>query len=144
MRKRVKMSATVGSPTATTPADPAEAKVRLVKFWQEAHFASKKHSAKFSTNVCLDRRQPGARPLLAVVVEFDGNVEETFCRGVVVSYESFGAEAVDPVTPGVEAIPVTNKNREECVQAYGGWLFNKSIFDKFRSFKKVFFAMHAG
>ncbi|CAD7927436.1 unnamed protein product [Amoebophrya sp. A120] len=93
--------------------------------------------ANFTVDDLLEVSPDMGRSLLQLL-EFEGNVEETFCRDFVASYESFGAEIQVPLKEGGESIPVTNENRGEFVSLYVDWFFNKSVFDKFRSFKKGF------
>ncbi|CAD7927713.1 unnamed protein product [Amoebophrya sp. A25] len=94
-------------------------------------------TAKFSVDDLLEVSPDLGRSLLQLL-EFEGDVAEVFCRDFVASYENFGAEVLVSLKPGGETIPVTNANREEFVDAYVDWFFNRSVFDKFRSFKKGF------
>jgi hypothetical protein len=75
---------------------------------------------------------------LREMLEFDGNVEEVFCRSFVASYENFGAVVEVPLKEGGDTIPVTNANRHEYVDLYVNWFFNESIHEKFSSFKLGF------
>lgn len=58
---------------------------------------------------------------LTELLEFEGNVEEVFCRDYVASYEHFGAEVVVGLVEGGENIPVTKENREKFVEDYIDW-----------------------
>lgn len=82
--------------------------------------------------------QPDVAKSLLGMLEFEGNVEEVYCRNFVASYENFGAVVEVPLKEGGESIPVTNANCGEFVELYVDWFFNKSIEDKFASFKKGF------
>jgi len=79
--------------------------------------------------------QPILAKSLTEMLEFEGNVEEVFCRNFVSSYESFGAVVEVPLKEGGDTIPVTNANRAEYVDLYVNWFFNQSIHEKFSSFK---------
>eukprot|EP00931_Biecheleriopsis_adriatica_P057387 TRINITY_DN34032_c0_g1_i1.p1 TRINITY_DN34032_c0_g1~~TRINITY_DN34032_c0_g1_i1.p1 ORF type:complete len:831 (-),score=236.30 TRINITY_DN34032_c0_g1_i1:94-2586(-) len=82
--------------------------------------------------------QPDMAKSLLGMLEFEGNVEEVYCRNFVATYENFGAVVEVPLKEGGENIPVTNENRGEYVDLYVDWFFNGSIRDKFRSFKRGF------
>jgi len=82
--------------------------------------------------------QPDLAKSLIEMLNFEGSVEDVYCRNFVASYENFGAIVEVPLKEGGELIPVTNDNCLEYVELYVDWLQNKSIFDKFRSFKKGF------
>eukprot|EP00928_Gymnodinium_smaydae_P011294 TRINITY_DN14186_c0_g2_i1.p1 TRINITY_DN14186_c0_g2~~TRINITY_DN14186_c0_g2_i1.p1 ORF type:complete len:916 (+),score=214.72 TRINITY_DN14186_c0_g2_i1:75-2822(+) len=82
--------------------------------------------------------QPDLAKSLLGMLEFDGSVEDVYCRNFVASYENFGAVVEVPLKEGGEAIPVTNANCGEYVELYVDWFFNKSIQDKFQSFKRGF------
>eukprot|EP00929_Paragymnodinium_shiwhaense_P025350 TRINITY_DN15354_c0_g1_i1.p1 TRINITY_DN15354_c0_g1~~TRINITY_DN15354_c0_g1_i1.p1 ORF type:complete len:941 (+),score=279.73 TRINITY_DN15354_c0_g1_i1:98-2920(+) len=82
--------------------------------------------------------QPELAKSLLGMLEFEGSVEDVYCRNFVASYEHFGAVVEVPLKEGGEHIPVTNQNCGEYVDLYIDWFFNKSIDEKFRSFKKGF------
>jgi len=82
--------------------------------------------------------EPVLAKSLREMLEFDGNVEEVFCRSFVASYENFGAVVEVPLKEGGDLIPVTNANRREYVDLYVNWFFNESIHEKFSSFKLGF------
>merc|ERR1711920_1202835 len=82
--------------------------------------------------------QPDLAKSFIGMLEFDGNVEEVYCRNFVASYENFGAVVEVPLKEGGESIPVTNANCAEFVDLYVDWFFNKSVAEKFASFKKGF------
>jgi len=82
--------------------------------------------------------EPDLSKSLIEMMKFDGNVEEVYCRNFVAGYENFGAMVEVPLKEGGESIPVTNENCAEYVELYVDWFINKSIHDKFCSFKKGF------
>jgi len=82
--------------------------------------------------------QPDMAKSLLGMMEFEGSVEEVYCRNFVASYENFGAVIEVPLKEGGELIPVTNANCAEYVDLYVAWFFNDSVREKFRSFKRGF------
>ncbi len=92
---------------------------------------------KFTIEDLIDVSPEMGRSLLQLL-EFEGDVENTFCREFVATYECFGSSVVVPLQENGENIPVTSENRGEFVEKYIDWYFNESIKDKFRSFKKGF------
>ncbi|KAF5661082.1 hypothetical protein FHETE_8614 [Fusarium heterosporum] len=50
---------------------------------------------------------------LKQLLEYEGNVEETFCLDFVVDVDKYGTQVQVPLCPGGERIPVTNSNRRE-------------------------------
>lgn len=88
------------------------------------------------------------RPVLAKglrdLLEFDGDVETTYCRDFVASVERYGAVTDVPLIPGGETIPVTNENRREYVDAYVRYLLDTSVSRQFEPFKRGFFTVCAG
>ncbi|KAI5211393.1 hypothetical protein AUEXF2481DRAFT_199658 [Aureobasidium subglaciale EXF-2481] len=88
------------------------------------------------------------RPVLAKglrdLLEFDGDVEATYCRDFVASVERYGAVTDTPLKTGGEGIPVTNENRREYVDAYVRYLLDTSVARQFEPFKRGFFTVCAG
>merc|ERR1719487_330251 len=62
--------------------------------------------------------QPTLARGLIQLLEFEEDVEATFCRNFSVSYESFGATVTEELKPGGQELPVTSENREEYVRLY--------------------------
>jgi hypothetical protein len=75
---------------------------------------------------------------LEKMLEFEGDVEATFCREYVATYEAFGATVEVPLTKDGSRVPLTNANRHQYVEDYVDWYFNTSIAEQFKSFKKGF------
>ncbi|TIA56244.1 HECT-domain-containing protein [Aureobasidium pullulans] len=88
------------------------------------------------------------RPVLAKglrdLLEYNGDVEATYCRDFVASVERYGVVTDTPLIPGGEAIPVTNENRREYVDAYVRYLLDTSVARQFEPFKRGFFTVCAG
>ncbi|MES1920343.1 hypothetical protein MHBO_002023 [Bonamia ostreae] len=75
---------------------------------------------------------------LKSLLEFEGNVEETFCRQFEVSYEWFGKEETAELIPEGSKKVVTNENREEFVDLYVQWHLQKVVAKKMKFIKKGF------
>lgn len=88
------------------------------------------------------------RPALAAglkqLLEFDGDVQETFCRDFVAPVERYGVVTDVPLCPGGEQKPVTNLNRQEFVDLYVRYLLDVSVARQFEPFKRGFFTVCAG
>ncbi|KAK1020547.1 putative E3 ubiquitin-protein ligase, partial [Friedmanniomyces endolithicus] len=88
------------------------------------------------------------RPSLAAglqqLLDFDGDVEATYCRDFVAAVERYGFTSSVPLIPNGEGTPVTNANRQEFVDAYIRWLLDTSVARQFEPFKRGFFTVCAG
>jgi len=88
------------------------------------------------------------RPSLAhglrQLLEFEGDVESTFCRDFVAETERFGQLIRVPLCPNGENRPVTNSNRREFVDLYLNYLLNSSVAKQFEPFKRGFYTVCGG
>ena len=88
------------------------------------------------------------RPSLAVglqqLLDFDGDVQETYCRDFVATVERYGTTVEVPLRPNGEGTPVTNENRHEFVDAYVRYLLDTAVVKQFEPFKRGFFTVCAG
>ncbi|EMD00562.1 hypothetical protein BAUCODRAFT_62145 [Baudoinia panamericana UAMH 10762] len=88
------------------------------------------------------------RPSLAAglqqLLDFDGDVEATYCRDFVAPVERYGTLVNIPLIPNGEGTPVTNANRQEFVDAYIRYLLDTSVARQFEPFKRGFFTVCAG
>lgn len=88
------------------------------------------------------------RPRLAAglkeLLEFKGDVQETFCRDFVASTERFGVITEVPLCPDGANKPVTNANRREFVDLYVRYIIDTSVARQFEPFKRGFFTVCAG
>lgn len=75
---------------------------------------------------------------LKSLLEFEGDVENTFLRNFCIEYTIFGAKKTVELKPGGKDIPLTNKNRKEYVELYAEYVLNKSIEKQFNHFEKGF------
>ncbi|KAI9844540.1 MAG: putative E3 ubiquitin-protein ligase [Sclerophora amabilis] len=88
------------------------------------------------------------RPALArglrQLLEFDGDVEETFCRDFVAEVERYGQVMLVPLCPNGETRPVTNANRREFVDLYVRYLLDTAVARQFEPFKRGFYTVCGG
>ncbi|KAF3914257.1 hypothetical protein AA313_de0207018 [Arthrobotrys entomopaga] len=88
------------------------------------------------------------RPALAnglrQLLEFEGDVESTFCRDFVVEVERYGQIMQVPLIPDGENRPVTNENRREFVDLYAQFLLDTSVSRQFEPFKRGFWTVCGG
>lgn len=88
------------------------------------------------------------RPSLAnglrQLLEFEGDVESTFCRDFIAETERFGQVVHVPLCPNGENRPVTNANRREFVDLYLKYLLDGSVAKQFEPFKRGFYTVCGG
>ncbi|KUJ18244.1 HECT-domain-containing protein [Mollisia scopiformis] len=88
------------------------------------------------------------RPALAnglrKLLEFDGDVENTFCRDFVADIERYGQTTQFPLCPDGEKRAVTNANRREFVDLYVRYLLDTAVTRQFEPFKRGFFTVCGG
>ncbi|QSZ33262.1 hypothetical protein DSL72_002850 [Monilinia vaccinii-corymbosi] len=88
------------------------------------------------------------RPALAhglrQLLEFDGDVETTFCRDFVADVDRYGQTIQVPICPDGDKKPVTNANRREFVDLYVRYLLDSAVARQFEPFKRGFFTVCGG
>ncbi|KAI1639338.1 hypothetical protein F4809DRAFT_137674 [Biscogniauxia mediterranea] len=88
------------------------------------------------------------RPALArglrQLLEYDGDVQSTFCLDFVIEVERYGTRVRVPLCPGGETKMVTSSNRREYVDLYVRYLLDTSVSRQFEPFKRGFFTVCAG
>ncbi|GAB7358795.1 hypothetical protein MBLNU230_g4020t1 [Neophaeotheca triangularis] len=88
------------------------------------------------------------RPQLAAglqqLLDFEGDVAETYCRDFVAPIERYDTTTTIPLIPNGENTPVTNTNRHEFVEAYVRYLLDTAVIRQFEPFKRGFFTVCAG
>ncbi|KAI0008484.1 hypothetical protein F4779DRAFT_449085 [Xylariaceae sp. FL0662B] len=88
------------------------------------------------------------RPMLArglrQLLEFDGDVQSTFCLDFVIEVEKYGTRVRVPLCPGGETKMVTNANRRDYVDLYVRYLLDAAVTRQFEPFKRGFFTVCAG
>ncbi|KAJ6156752.1 hypothetical protein N7497_005637 [Penicillium chrysogenum] len=88
------------------------------------------------------------RPTLAKglrgLLEFEGNVAETFCYDFVAQVDRYGEIISVPLCPNGENRPVTNSNKREFVDLYVQYLLDTAVARQFEPFKRGFFTVCGG
>ncbi|GMH43518.1 hypothetical protein BSKO_11440 [Bryopsis sp. KO-2023] len=81
---------------------------------------------------------------LQQLLDFEGDVESTFCQTFEVEYDYFGEMRTHEFMPGGGNIPVTNENREEYVELYSKYTLEGSVSAQMTPFIKGFSQMCDG
>lgn len=81
---------------------------------------------------------------LRQLLEFEGDVQEVFCRDFVVEMERYGGNVQMPLCTGGASRPVTNANRREFVDLYVYYLLDQSVARQYEPFKRGFFTVCGG
>ncbi|TVY94218.1 putative E3 ubiquitin-protein ligase [Lachnellula willkommii] len=103
--------------------------------------------AKPSMNYSLEdlaEFRPSLAAGLRQLLDFDGDVEGTFCRDFVADVERYGQISQVPLCPDGQNRPVTNANRREFVDLYVRYLLDTAVARQFEPFKRGFFTVCGG
>lgn len=103
--------------------------------------------AKPSMNYSLEdlaEFRPSLAAGLRQLLDFDGDVEETFCRDFVADIERFGQISQVALCKNGENRPVTNSNKREFVDLYVRYLLDTAVARQFEPFKRGFFTVCGG
>ncbi|KAH0565910.1 hypothetical protein GP486_000690 [Trichoglossum hirsutum] len=92
----------------------------------------------------LGELRPSLANGLRQLLEFDGNVEEVFCRDFVAEVDRYGQVVQIPLCPGGETRSVTNANRREFVDLYIHYLLETSVARQYEPFKRGFYTVCGG
>ncbi|KFZ15303.1 hypothetical protein V501_02766 [Pseudogymnoascus sp. VKM F-4519 (FW-2642)] len=92
----------------------------------------------------LAEYRPSLAHGLRQLLEFDGDVEETFCRDFVADVEKYGKIHQVPLCPDGEKRAVNNSNRREFVNLYVKYLLDTSVVRQFEPFKRGFYTVCGG
>ena len=88
------------------------------------------------------------RPALAAglqqLLDFEGDVQETYCWNFVAPVERYDTLHDEPLISNGEAVFVTNDNRHEFVDTYVRYLLDRAVTRQFEPFKRGFFQVCAG
>lgn len=104
-------------------------------------------STRISTGYTLEdlaEFRPSLAKGLRQMLEFDGDVEETYCRDFVVDIDRYGQTIQIPLCPGGEKRPINNSNRREFVDLYIQYLLDTAVIRQFEPFKRGFFTVCGG
>ncbi|CAN8103533.1 unnamed protein product [Discula destructiva] len=86
------------------------------------------------------RLAKGLRQLL----DYDGDVETTFCLDFAIDVDKYGYIDRVALCPGGDSRPVTNANRREYVDLYVKYLLDIAVTRQFEPFKRGFFTVCGG
>lgn len=92
----------------------------------------------------LAELKPSLARGLRQLLEFEGNVQEVFCRDFMVETERYGGVVQMPLCSGGASRPVTNANRREFVDMYVHYLLDQSVARQYEPFKRGFFTVCGG
>ncbi|KAK9448095.1 uncharacterized protein V1518DRAFT_434351 [Limtongia smithiae] len=88
--------------------------------------------------------RPSLAKGLKQLLDFEGNVEEAYCRDFVAEHDNYGSIVQVPLVPGGEHKAVTNSNRQEFVNRYVNFIFDISVDRQFQPFKRGFYHVIGG
>ena len=81
---------------------------------------------------------------LQQLLDFEGDVEETFCRDFVADVDRYGQIVQVPLCTNGEKRTVTNSNRREFVDLYIHYLMDIAVAKQYEPFKRGFFTVCGG
>lgn len=81
---------------------------------------------------------------LRQLLNYDGDVQETFSLDFVVPTNRYGLHSNTPLCPNGESRPVTNANKREYVDAYVRYALDTAVTRQFEPFKRGFFTIASG
>ncbi len=85
--------------------------------------------------------QPRLAKGLQKLLDYDGDVESTFCLEFTITVDRYGTTDTIPLCPGGEKRAVTNSNRDEYVNLYVRYLLETAVSRQFEPFKRGFFTV---
>ncbi|XP_068272668.1 probable E3 ubiquitin-protein ligase HERC4 [Nyctibius grandis] len=74
----------------------------------------------------------------------EDDIEEAFCLNFTITVENFGATEITELVPNGADIPVVKQNRQDFVDAYVDYIFNKSVASLFSAFHAGFHKVCGG
>ncbi|KAJ5929024.1 hypothetical protein N7454_006872 [Penicillium verhagenii] len=92
----------------------------------------------------LAEYRPALAKGLRMLLDYEGDVAETFCYDFVAQTDRFGEIVTVPLCTGGEKRPVTNANRREFVDAYIYYLLDTAVARQYEPFKRGFFTVCGG
>jgi E3 ubiquitin-protein ligase HECTD2 len=92
----------------------------------------------------LAEYRPSLASGLRQLLEFEGDVQATFCRDFVADVDRYGQITQVPLCPDGDKRPVTNANRREFVDLYVRYLLDTQVTRQFEPFKRGFFTVCGG
>ncbi|KAK8134587.1 hypothetical protein PG984_006599 [Apiospora sp. TS-2023a] len=92
----------------------------------------------------LAEYRPSLARGLRQLLEYEGDVQSTFCLDFVIDVDKYGDRVRVPLCPGGDNKMVTNSNRREYVDLYVRYLLDTSVSRQFEPFKRGFFTVCGG
>lgn len=92
----------------------------------------------------LAEYQPRVAKGLQHLLDFEGDVENTFMLDFVIETERYGAKIPVPLCRDGERRPVTNANRKEYVDLYIRFVLDLAVARQFDAFKRGFYTVCGG
>ncbi|RMZ76994.1 hypothetical protein DV738_g4609, partial [Chaetothyriales sp. CBS 135597] len=92
----------------------------------------------------LGEFRPSLAKGLRQLLEFEGDVQETFCRDFVIEMDKYGEVVQVPLCSGGAKRAVTNSNRRDFVDLYVHYLLDTAVLRQFEPFKRGFFTVCGG
>ncbi|KAI9792430.1 MAG: putative E3 ubiquitin-protein ligase [Peltula sp. TS41687] len=92
----------------------------------------------------LAEYRPALAKGLQQLLDYEGNVEEVFCRDFVAETERYGQTIQTPLCAHGEKTAVTNANRREFVDLYVRYLLDTAVARQFEPFKRGFYTVCGG
>ncbi|KAK2591197.1 putative E3 ubiquitin-protein ligase [Conoideocrella luteorostrata] len=81
---------------------------------------------------------------LRQLLDFEGDVENTFCLDFVIDTEKYGTSVQVPLCPGGERKAVTNSNKRDYVDLYVRYILETAVTRQFEPFKRGFYTVCGG
>uniref|UniRef100_A0A8C1NWA2 HECT domain-containing protein n=1 Tax=Cyprinus carpio TaxID=7962 RepID=A0A8C1NWA2_CYPCA len=81
---------------------------------------------------------------LQQLLEYEGDVEETFCLNFAITREYYGITEVKELVQGGKTIAVDKTNRKEFVHAYLQYVFSDSVQEQYLAFSSGFLKVCGG
>ena len=104
---------------------------------------NRRHNVALTLDDLADYRPKLAKGLRDLL-EFEGDVETTYCWDFVVETDRYGEKVRYQLCPDGDKRPLTNKNRHEFVDLYVRYLLDTSVDRQFAPFKRGFYTVCSG
>ena len=115
------------APPSTTPSSVAQPKTAIKPTLEDL--------AEFRPALASGLRQ---------LLEYQGDVQTTFCRDFVIETDRYGELIQVPLCTGGEKKPVTNSNRKDFVDLYVHHVLETSVSRQYEPFRRGFFTVCGG
>jgi E3 ubiquitin-protein ligase HECTD2 len=119
---------------------------KLLAAGPPAALGATSHAKPFMTYSLEDLAEyrPALASGLRQLLDYEGDVETTFCRDFVADIERYGQTIQVPLCTDGEKRSVINANRREFVDLYVRYLLDTAVTRQFEPFKRGFFTVCGG